>query len=70
MCASMPRCCQLSLGIVVEADHAKIVERSMSLEGVQPDVWSVLVSARRESCCLWVEISSGGAPTAQRCRRS
>lgn len=55
----------LSLRIVVEdALTRKIVERSMSLEGVPPDVWSVLVSAAADELlrASWVELSMPDAP--------
>ena len=55
----------LSLRIVVEdALTRKIVERSMSLEGLPPDVWSVLVSAAADELlrASWVELSMPDAP--------
>ena len=55
----------LSLRIVVEdALTRKIVERAMSLEGVPPDVWSVLVSAAADELlrASWVELSMPDAP--------
>jgi len=55
----------LELRIVVEdALTRKIVERSMSLEGVPPDVWSVLVSSAADELlrASWMELRMRDAP--------
>ena len=53
------------LRIVVEdALTRKIVERSMSLEGTPPDVWSVLAAAAADELlrASWIELSMPDAP--------